>query len=85
MRDQSLFGATQAVMVTIAEAIAFKFGSTTGFFEVIDTRITLLNVGAVQTFACLTVLVIFGTATITTIPVTTRVVTAQIKTASKKR
>jgi len=52
--------AAAIVVIVIAEAIAFKFGSTTGFFEVRDTRITLLNVGAVQTFACLTVLVIFG-------------------------
>jgi len=62
------------VVIVIAEAIAFKFGRTAGVFEVRDTRITLLNVGAVQTFACLAVLVIFGTATVTTIPVTTRVV-----------
>ena len=85
MCDQSLFGTTHAFIVTIAEAIAFEFGRTAGFFEVRDAFITLLNVGAVQTLALLTVFVIFGTATVTTIPATTRVVTAQIKQACEER
>lgn len=77
VHDQSLFDAIQPIMLTIAEAIAFKFGSFAGIFEVRDACITLGNVRAVQTFACLTVLVIFASAAVTTIPIATRVVAAQ--------
>ena len=72
---------THAFEVTIAVAIALEFGSTAGLFEVRDALITLLNVRAVQTFVLLEVFVLFGTATVTTIPVATRIVTAKIKKA----
>ena len=64
-------------MLTIAEAVSLELGSATAFLEVVDTLITFLHVCAVEAFAFLAVFVIFGTATVASIPVATSVIAVQ--------
>ena len=61
-------------MLTIAEAVSLELGSATAVLEVVDTLITFLDVCAVLAFAFLAEFVIFGTATVATIPIATGIV-----------
>ena len=64
-------------MPTITEAVSLELGSATAFLEVVDTLITFLHVCAVLAFTLLAVFVIFGTATVASIPVATSVIAVQ--------
>jgi len=59
------------IIVVITESIALELGSATTLLEVVDTLITFLYVCAVLAFTLLAVFVIFGTATVASIPVAT--------------
>ena len=69
-------------MLTIAEAVSLELGSATAVLEVVDTLITFLDVCAVLAFTFLAVLVIFGTATVASIPAATSVIAGKTTTSN---
>ena len=69
-------------MLTIAEAVSLELGSATAILEVIYTLITFLDVRAVLAFTFIAVFVIFGTATVASIPAATSVIAGKTTTSN---